>query len=135
MYPFNVNFVLMRKDRSSYFAEKDTKAQKIQLIHPRSQSKSEVMLVPESRFSNLQARTLTIKAQLPLWKERNYSQLVREKANGYTQTHTPFLFLCTIKALTLTNEQREKATVDDSCTPFQYIKEDLAKANGPTGHY
>lgn len=77
-----------------------------------------MMLVLESRFSNLQARILILKAYFPLWKEINYSQLVREKANGDTQTHTPFLLLCTVKALTLTNEQREKATVDDSRTPF-----------------
>lgn len=68
-------------------------------------------------------------------EEINYSQLVREKANGDMQTHTPFLLLATVKALTLTNEQRKRAAEDDSCTPFSYTKKDLAKANEPTGHY
>lgn len=52
-----------------------------------------------------------------------------------THTHIPFLLLCTVKAVTLTNEQREKAVVGDSGTPFQYIKKDSTKANEPTGHY
>lgn len=48
----------------------------------------------------------------------NYSQLVREEANGDAQTHTCFLLLCATKALTLTNEQREKATVGENCAPL-----------------
>lgn len=77
------------------------------------------MLITE-QFSNLLARTFIIKVHFSLWKEINYSHLasVEEKANGDTQTHIPFPLLCNVKALALTNEQREKAVVGDSSTPF-----------------